>query len=49
MKDGEIVFDGYREDFTVDVIDEIYGDIETEAIREEREVESMSMTSSRTR
>jgi len=36
MKDGEIVFDGYREEFTVDVIDEIYGDIETEAIREER-------------
>lgn len=37
MKDGELVFDGYREDFTVDVIDDIYGDIETEAIREESE------------
>ncbi|ELK56274.1 phosphonate ABC transporter ATP-binding protein [Haloferax volcanii] len=36
MKDGQIVFDGYREDFDVDVIDRIYGDIETEAIREEQ-------------
>ncbi|SEO52988.1 phosphonate transport system ATP-binding protein [Halogranum amylolyticum] len=36
MKEGELVFDGYRDEFTVDVIDEIYGDIETEAIREER-------------
>lgn len=39
MKNGELVFDGYREDFTVEVIDEIYGDIETEAIREERAAE----------
>ncbi|EJN59539.1 phosphonate ABC transporter ATP-binding protein [Halogranum rubrum] len=36
MKNGELVFDGYRDDFTVDVIDEIYGDIETDAIRTER-------------
>ncbi|MFC6725572.1 phosphonate ABC transporter ATP-binding protein, partial [Halobium palmae] len=35
MKEGRVVFDGYREEFTVDVIDDIYGDIETEAIREQ--------------
>lgn len=33
MRDGELVFDGYIDDLTTDVIDEIYGDIETEAIR----------------
>ncbi|CQH61115.1 ABC-type transport system ATP-binding protein (probable substrate phosphate/phosphonate) [Halobacterium hubeiense] len=37
MKDGEVIFDGYRDDLTVDVIDEIYGTIETEAIRTEAE------------
>ena len=37
MKDGEVIFDGYRDDLTVDVIDEIYGTIETDAIREEAE------------
>jgi phosphonate transport system ATP-binding protein len=37
MKDGEIIFDGYRDDLTVDVIDEIYGTIETDAIRSEAE------------
>ncbi len=40
MKDGKIIFDGYREDLTVDVIDEIYGTIETEAIREQEEGEA---------
>ena len=34
MRDGELVFDGYLEDLTTDVIDDIYGDIETEAIRQ---------------
>ncbi len=33
MRDGELVFDGYKEDLTTDVIDDIYGDIQTEAIR----------------
>jgi len=33
MRDGELVFDGYIDDLTTDVIDDIYGDIETEAIR----------------
>jgi phosphonate transport system ATP-binding protein len=33
MKDGNIIFDGYRDDLTVDIIDEIYGTIETDAIR----------------
>ncbi|WP_134671075.1 phosphonate ABC transporter ATP-binding protein [Halorussus marinus] len=37
LKDGELVFDGYREDLTVDVIDRIYGNIETSSIRNERE------------
>jgi phosphonate transport system ATP-binding protein len=37
LKEGELVFDGYREDLTVDVIDRIYGDIQTSAIRDERE------------
>lgn len=37
MKDGEVIFDGYRDDLTVDVIDEIYGSIETDAIRSEAE------------
>ena len=37
MKDGDIIFDGYRDDLTVDVIDEIYGTIETDAIRTEAE------------
>jgi len=37
MKDGEVIFDGYRDDLTVDIIDEIYGTIETDAIREEAE------------
>ncbi len=38
MKDGRIVFDGYREDFTIDEVDEIYGNIQTEAIRGDAEV-----------
>lgn len=37
LKDGQIVFDGYRDDLTVDVIDDIYGAIETDAIRSEAE------------
>lgn len=37
LKDGELVFDGYREELTVDVIDRIYGSIQTSSIRSERE------------
>ena len=39
MKDGRLVFDGDRDEFTVDTIDEIYGDIETDSIREEQRME----------
>ncbi|MCO8266876.1 phosphonate ABC transporter ATP-binding protein [Haloferax prahovense] len=38
LRDGELVFDGYREDLTVDVIDRIYGDVQTADIREGTEV-----------
>ena len=32
LRDGEKVFDGYREDLTIDAVDEIYGDIDTEGM-----------------
>jgi phosphonate transport system ATP-binding protein len=32
LRDGRKVFDGYREDLTIDAVDEIYGDIETEGM-----------------
>ena len=32
LRDGRKVFDGYREEFDMDVIDEIYGDIDTEGM-----------------
>jgi len=32
LRDGEIVFDGYRDEFNIDVVDEIYGDIDTEGM-----------------
>ena len=32
LHDGEKVFDGYREDLTIDAIDKIYGDIDTEGM-----------------
>jgi len=32
LRDGEKVFDGYREELTIDAVDEIYGDIDTEEI-----------------
>ncbi|KAB1186750.1 MULTISPECIES: phosphonate ABC transporter ATP-binding protein [Haloferax] len=34
LRDGKLVFDGYREDLTVDIIDRIYGDVQTQDIRE---------------
>ncbi|WP_440007528.1 phosphonate ABC transporter ATP-binding protein [Halomicrococcus sp. SG-WS-1] len=33
MKEGRVVFDGYKDDLSIDVIDTIYGDIQTDAIR----------------
>lgn len=38
LRDGKLVFDGYRDDLTVDEIDRIYGDVQTEGVREGREV-----------
>ena len=32
LRDGQKVFDGYREDLTIDAVDEIYGDIDTEGM-----------------
>jgi phosphonate transport system ATP-binding protein len=32
LRDGKKVFDGYRDELTIDVVDEIYGDIETEGM-----------------
>ncbi|QLG63269.1 phosphonate ABC transporter ATP-binding protein [Halorarum salinum] len=34
LRDGEKVFDGYRDEFSMDVIDRIYGDIDTEGMFE---------------
>lgn len=32
LRDGQKVFDGYRDEFDMDVIDQIYGDIDTEGM-----------------
>ncbi|WP_123535714.1 phosphonate ABC transporter ATP-binding protein [Halosimplex salinum] len=32
LRDGKKVFDGYRDELTIDVVDEIYGDIDTEGM-----------------
>jgi len=32
LRDGKKVFDGYRDDLTIDAVDEIYGDIDTEGM-----------------
>jgi len=32
LRDGKKVFDGYRDDLTIDVIDDLYGDIDTEGM-----------------
>ncbi len=32
LRDGQKVFDGYRDELTIDVIDNIYGDIDTEGM-----------------
>ncbi|WP_435334087.1 phosphonate ABC transporter ATP-binding protein [Haloarchaeobius sp. TZWWS8] len=37
LRDGKLIFDGYIDDLTIDVIDEIYGNVQTDAIRRGRE------------
>ena len=39
LRDGQKVFDGYREELTMDVIDEIYGDIDTEGMLTEVDID----------
>ena len=34
LRDGKLVFEGTRGDLTMDVVEEIYGDVQTEAIRQ---------------
>lgn len=48
MKNGRLVFDGTRDDLTVDVIDEIYGDIQTDSIRESTDAEGAGESQSST-
>jgi len=38
LRSGKKVFDGYREEFNMDIIDEIYGDIDTEGMFAEETV-----------
>jgi phosphonate transport system ATP-binding protein len=40
LRDGKKVFDGYREEMTMEIIDEIYGDIDTEGMLAETDVDS---------
>ena len=40
LRDGRKVFDGYREELTMDVIDEIYGDIDTEGMLAETDIDT---------
>lgn len=40
LRDGKKVFDGYRDELTMDVIDEIYGDIDTEGMLAETDVDT---------
>lgn len=39
LKDGEIVFDGYRDELTMDVVDNIYGRVDIESVSSESEKE----------
>jgi len=40
LHNGKKVFDGYREDLTVDAIDKIYGDIDTDGMFVNQESDS---------
>jgi phosphonate transport system ATP-binding protein len=42
LKQGHVVFAGSREELTSDVLERIYGDIETDELREETETEAAS-------
>ncbi len=42
LRDGEKVFDGYQDEFDMDVIDEIYGDIDTEGMFAEVDADGSS-------
>lgn len=37
LKDGEVVFDGYAEDFDLDVVDAIYEDVDLDSLLEEED------------
>jgi len=39
LRDGQKVFDGYREELTMDIIDKIYGDIDTEGMLAEVDID----------
>lgn len=47
LRDGKLVFDGDRDEFTMDVIDEIYGGIDTEGMFEVSESEDTSASNDR--
>ena len=40
LRDGRKVFDGYRDELTMDTIDEIYGDIDTEGMLAETDIDA---------
>jgi|APHM01.1.fsa_nt_gi phosphonate ABC transporter, ATP-binding protein len=44
LKQGQVVFSGSRKELTTDILEEIYGHIETEELREETETEPMFET-----
>jgi phosphonate transport system ATP-binding protein len=45
LKDGEVIFDGPREELTTGVLEDIYGDIETDELREGTEMNESTRTS----
>lgn len=45
LKDGEVIFDGPREELTTGVLEDIYGDIETDELREGTEMNESIRTS----
>jgi phosphonate transport system ATP-binding protein len=47
LRDGEVIFDGQREDLTAGALEEIYGDIETEELREGTEMDGSTPSPSR--
>lgn len=45
LRNGEKVFDGYRDEFTIDIVDEIYGDIDTRGMFSEERTASTTAES----